>query len=74
VSDSIFLLWLGGYVLVIWGIVDAVSQPDVAWRELRKDRTIWVLIQVFLGIVGTALYFVMVRPQLRRAAEHHGAS
>lgn len=70
-AESIFFLWLAFWLVPLSGIADAVVKPDIAWKDLNKDKTVWVLIQIFLGIIGSIFYLVSVRPKLKRAAKYH---
>jgi LPXTG-motif cell wall-anchored protein len=49
--------------LWIWSIVDCASkEPDTG-----NDKLVWILIILFTGIIGSAIYYFVRRP--RRLAE-----
>lgn len=67
---ALISLVIGGLiigVMYVWGIIDAANRPQERWREIDQDKIAWILIQVFLGIVGTIAYFTIVRPKLLAA-------
>jgi Phospholipase_D-nuclease N-terminal len=53
--------------LWIWSLVDALVIPDQRWIAAGQSKLLWVLLIVFLGLLGSLLYVVMPRPELRRA-------
>lgn len=61
-------------VFPVWGIVDAATKPDSTWAAAEQNKIVWVLIQIFLGALGTAIYFLAIRPKLKAvAARRSGA-
>ena len=62
----IFML-LALVVLPIWGIVDAAMRPGSVWAAAGQNKVVWVVVQLFLGALGSAVYFLVIRPQLKRA-------
>lgn len=51
---------LGGFSL--WMLIDAI-------RRRFDDRTMWILLIIFLGPLGAILYFFIVRRRLKRQQE-----
>jgi hypothetical protein len=51
-------------VLWIWGLVDALRISDNRWATAGQSKLIWVLVIVFLGVLGAILYAVIARPAL----------
>ena len=46
------LLWLIGFIAVIWAIIDIVKQKkETGWK------LIWVIISLVLGVIGVVLYY-----------------
>tara|TARA_R110002095_G_scaffold28595_6_gene28499 strand:+ start:1691 stop:1915 length:225 start_codon:yes stop_codon:yes gene_type:complete len=46
-------------VMWIWMLVDCLqNEPSTG-----NDKVIWVLLMVFLGIIGSLLYYFIRRPQ-----------
>ncbi|HEV8572504.1 MAG TPA: PLDc N-terminal domain-containing protein [Actinomycetota bacterium] len=60
-----FLIWLAALVLMAWAAIDAALVPDSAWHEADQSKIVWVLISVFLPIVGALAYLIAIRPRLR---------
>lgn len=50
----------------IWSLVDALRFDDRRWIEAGQSKILWVLLLVFLGLLGSILYVVMCRPSLGR--------
>jgi hypothetical protein len=46
-------------------LVEAVKVPDQAWTAAGQDKLIFVLLMVFLGVIGTLVYVLVARPALR---------
>jgi hypothetical protein len=53
------VIWLAGMAFWIWMIVDCVTnEPGVG-----NDKLIWVLIIVFLPLLGSLIYYFVRRPE-----------
>lgn len=66
-SVVVFLLFgLLTAVLWLWGLVDALKIPDDRWAAAGQSKLLWVLVIVFLGLLGAVLYAVIARPTLTR--------
>ncbi len=71
--DMIFvLIALGGLVVTVWAIADAVSRPSAAFSAARSSKALWitliVLFYLLTGIVGTVLaivYLAAIRPRVK---------
>ncbi len=52
----IMLVAFGGTVFWIWALI------DVAKREFKNkdDKTLWILIVVLTGIIGSIIYYFMI--------------
>jgi hypothetical protein len=53
--------------LPIWGIIDAAVLPDSDWEAASQNKVVWVLVMLFLSILGTIVYALAIRPQVRAA-------
>lgn len=56
---------------VIWLVylIDAVKRPDLEWVQADQSKVVYVLLMVFLGLLGTIIYVLAARPALQRAAQ-----
>lgn len=59
VSLALFVWWL-------MVLVEALREPDPAWVAAGQNKILWVLLMVFLGVLGTVLYVLIARPALAR--------
>ena len=50
--------------LNIWAIVDVARQPDHAWKAIKQDRTLWLVLTLLAGLPCSIAYLVAVRPRL----------
>jgi hypothetical protein len=65
-GESLIILLIAGFVILpIWGIIDAAMTPDDAWARASQSKLVWVVVQIFLGALGTAIYVLAIRPKLR---------
>jgi hypothetical protein len=64
----VFLVAIVFSGLWIWSLVDSLVIPDQQWSVAGQSKLLWVLLIVFLGLLGSLLYVVMARPALSRAA------
>jgi hypothetical protein len=60
----ILFMLLFGFVLPIWGIVDAATRPDPVWTAAGQNKVLWIVLQIVLGALGAIIYFVAIRPKL----------
>ena len=61
----ILLVVFGFFVLPVWGIIDAAMRPDNVWAAAQRKRCVWILVQIFLGGIGSVVYFIAIRPKLK---------
>ena len=59
---GLFVLALVG--LNIWAIVDVARQPEHAWKAIRQDRTLWLVLTLLAGLPCAIAYLVAIRPKL----------
>jgi uncharacterized membrane protein len=70
---SVVALYLVIYLLValplfIWWLVcliQALKVPDSSWAAADQNKLVYILLMVFLGVIGTIVYAVVARPALR---------
>jgi Phospholipase_D-nuclease N-terminal len=55
------IFWLGAFVLWIWALVDCIQVPDDSLYQ-SGTKLIWVLVIVFLNVIGAILYLAIGRP------------
>jgi hypothetical protein len=55
-----------GMVLWLVGLVEALRTPDGQWEVAGQSKLLYVLLMVFLGLLGTLLYVLIARPALKR--------
>jgi hypothetical protein len=58
VSLAFFAWWL---VMLI----EALRIPAARWSAAGQSQLLYVLLMVFLGVIGTLVYVLVPRPQLR---------
>lgn len=51
-----------------WGLVDVLKHSEQEWRAIGQDRTTWMLVIMFAGVLGAAAYVLAVRPKWRQLA------
>jgi hypothetical protein len=56
------LFWLATIVVTIAALVDCIRVPDDAMFQ-NGNKLIWVLVIVFLSLIGAILYFAIGRPK-----------
>jgi hypothetical protein len=55
-----------GFVPWLVGLVDALRTPDGQWEAAGQSKILYVLLMVFLGLLGTVLYALIARAALKR--------
>lgn len=55
------LIGIGGLILWIWALVDAIKVPDESMFK-AGSKVIWVLVIVLTGFIGAIIYLVVGRP------------
>jgi hypothetical protein len=62
------LFLLAGAAAFVWWLVmlvEALRIPSSRWESAGENQLLYVLLMVFLGVLGTILYVVNPRPRLR---------
>lgn len=67
---GVLLLPIVVAVFVWWlvELIDALRTPREQWERAGQSQLVYVMLMVFLGIVGTILYVAVARPVLRQAS------
>lgn len=55
-------------VLMVATLVDMLRRPAGEWDEAGQNQLLWVLLVVFLTVIGVVLYVAVARPRLEDAA------
>ena len=58
------LIALGSAAIWVWGLIDAATRPDWHFQRTGSSKTLWIVLIVVLGVVGSAIYLLAVRPKL----------
>ncbi|MCW2782214.1 MAG: hypothetical protein JWR35_2663 [Marmoricola sp.] len=64
----IFGIAVVGVALFVWWLlvlIEALRTPMSQWEAGGQSQLLYVLLMVFLGVIGTILYIAVARPQLR---------
>lgn len=64
---AMFAFLLVPLALLVFALVDLVQRSDAEWAASGQDRLTWVLISLFVGLLGPLLYLVIARPKLEDA-------
>lgn len=62
------VMGLGGlafFAVWLWMLVEALRIPGQQWTAAGHNQLLYVLAMVFLGILGTLLYVLIPRKDLR---------
>lgn len=58
-----------GVAATVWWLVmliEALRFPDAQWAAAGQNKVVQVVLMVVLGVVGTIIYALTARPDLRR--------
>lgn len=64
---AMFAFLLAPLILLVFAVVDLVQRSDAEWSTAGQDRLTWLLVTLFVGLVGPVLYLVVARPKLDQA-------
>jgi hypothetical protein len=67
----ITILAIASLVVWIWALVDAIQVPDDSMYR-AGTKLVWVLVIVFLQVIGAVIYFAIGRPAMRAATPRSG--
>jgi hypothetical protein len=57
----VLALFVGGFVLWIWALIDALRVPDDAMYP-TGNKLVWVLVIILTGFIGAIIYLAIGRP------------
>lgn len=60
------ILWLAGAAWWLIVLIEALRRPEQDWAAAGQSKILWVLMMIFLGIIGTILYVFIARPAFAR--------
>lgn len=55
-----------GAALWLWSLVDALRINDQTWNAAGQNKVVWVVVIIFLGLLGSALYVAVPKRALKR--------
>lgn len=55
-------------VVMIITLVDIARRPQAEWETAGQNQIMWVLLVLFLTLIGIILYYAIARPRLEDAA------
>jgi len=61
------LLWIGALVFWIVAIVEVAKTPDWQFRAVGSEKLVWLLIVIFLGIIGALVWWFAKRSEVLAA-------
>jgi hypothetical protein len=61
------LVVLAAFVWWVVGLVEAVRVPAPQWDAVGQSQLVHILLMVFLGVIGTLVYWLSARPALKRS-------
>lgn len=50
----------------VWSLVDILKRPEPEWKAIGQDRTLWLLVILFVGVLGSVGYLLAIRPKFER--------
>ncbi len=64
ISEIILILPVFVFVIVfwLWMLIDCLKRPDDKFKIGGKDaKLIWVLVIIFIGIIGALIYYFLIK-------------
>ena len=55
-------------VVMVIALVDIARRPRAEWDAAGQNQLMWVLLVVFVTVIGVVLYYAIARPRLEDAA------
>lgn len=56
----------GSIGLWIWSVVDILGRSAYEWKAIGHDKTLWLVLILFVGLPGSIAYLAGMRPKLER--------
>ena len=69
----VLVIGVGSMVLWVWSLIDVATRPDWQFDRARSNKVLWIVLIVVLGVVGSIVYLLCVRPRLISVEEHSTA-
>lgn len=64
---GVLLVVLAAGVWWLVALIEVCTAPEASWRAVGQSRVAYVLLMIFLGLIGTLIYAFGVRGRLRAA-------
>ena len=55
-------------IVMIITLIDIARRPRAEWEAAGQNQLVWVLLVVFVSLIGVILYYAIARPRLEGAA------
>ena len=55
-------------IVMVIALVDIARRPRAEWDAAGQNQLMWVLLVVFVTVIGVVLYYAIARPRLEDAA------
>jgi hypothetical protein len=62
------VFFIGAIAVFAWWLVmlvEAVRIPGARWQDKGHNQVVYIILMVFLGVIGTLIYYFVPRPELR---------
>lgn len=66
---AVLLFLVVPFTLLLVALVDLARRDSENWAKAGQNQIVWVLIIIFVGLIGPILYLSIVKPKLVAAAE-----
>lgn len=62
----VIIVWLAVTVWWLIVLVEALRRPEQDWAAAGQSKVLWIVVMIFLGVLGTILYVFIARPAFAR--------
>ncbi|HEY6469317.1 MAG TPA: DUF2510 domain-containing protein [Candidatus Dormibacteraeota bacterium] len=62
------LIWLAAFVYWIVAIVEVARTPDWQFKAIGSEKLVWLLLVIFLGVIGALVWLFAKRSTVLAAA------
>ena len=59
------ILVVGPFIYWLVRLIEVCTTPESDWQRIGQSRVVYVLLAIFLGIIGTWIYAFGARKRLR---------
>lgn len=49
-----------------WSLVDILRRSEPEWKAIGQDRTLWLILVLFVGMIASVGYFLAIRPKFEK--------